>query len=67
MDSKPNNAFVAAPCLAISAALFSSGTWPCATLAACLKCPHSSALGRFAPLLLSRRFLSRRLPARLVP
>ena len=38
MDSKPNNAFVAAPCLAISAALFFLGTglaplWPLAWLA----------------------------------
>ncbi len=39
MDSKPNNAFLAAPCLAISAALFFLGTglapiWPLAWLAA---------------------------------
>ena len=38
MDSKPNNAFVAAPCLAIAAALFFLGTglaplWPLAWLA----------------------------------
>ena len=38
MDSKPNNAFVAAPCLAISAALFFVGTglaplWPLTWLA----------------------------------
>ena len=50
MDSKPDNSFVAAPCLAISAALFFLGTglallWPLD-----LARSHSSALGRFASL-----------------
>jgi apolipoprotein N-acyltransferase len=49
MDSKPNNAFLAAPCLAISAALFSLA--PALRHSGRLRgSPHSSALGRIASL-----------------
>ena len=68
MDSRPDNAFAAAPCLAISAALCFLGTGlRRATLAACLARPHSSACGRFASLCQAGVFWSPRLPMRLVP